>query len=297
MYKTNVQEIYKLPTDKKERERLSVQHQIWNILFGGLNAPALHETINSRMAVRDGPPPAVLDVGCGSASWAIEMASVYLQAQILGVDLAIDPSLHYAAPNVQFKQLDITHGFPPTPGGYTIIHARVVTGHLKDPTAFVQAAFAELKPGGLLILADVFKPIWADKSIPVPLFPGVHDPENLPPGGSWWAGWIDFWHRACYVDYRTTESLINAHDGLSVVHQERYLVPMHPSNDTEEREGLGAVSNSITLGFCHAGIKPFVATGQFTRTQVEEWIRLIQREFETKPIYMAWDIACGVKSS
>lgn len=173
-----------------------------------------------------------------------------------------------------------------------------------------------MAPGGLLILADVFKPIWADKSIPVPLFPGVHDPENLPPGGSWWAGWIDFWHRACYVDYRTAESLINAHDGLSVVHQERYLVPMHPSNDTEEREGLGAVSNSITLvcgvhlsgclvlmkciflqGFCHAGIKPFVATGQFTRTQVEEWIRLIQREFETKPIYMAWDIACGVKSS
>ncbi|KAJ7792446.1 hypothetical protein B0H14DRAFT_3160203 [Mycena olivaceomarginata] len=273
MYKTNVQEIYKLPTDKKERE-----HQIWNILFGGLNAPALHEAINSRMAVRDGPPPAVLDVG-----WRLRWRAYIPQAQILGVDLAIDPGLHYAAPNVQFKQLDITHGFPPTPGGYTIIHARVVTGHLKDPTAFVQAAFAELKP------------------------------DQLAQHGSRWA--VD--SSGCVqtdlgrqVNTRSIVSLVfmiqrtcrrvdlGGLDGSTFgTGHERYLVPMHPSNDTEEREGLGAVSNSITLGFCHAGIKPFVATGQFTRTQVEEWIRLIQREFETKPIYMAWDIACGVKSS
>ncbi|KAF8205532.1 hypothetical protein K438DRAFT_514408 [Mycena galopus ATCC 62051] len=85
--------IYQLPTDTEERERLSLQHKIWSILFGGLNPPELHDAINARMAVRAGPPPAVLDVGCGSGNWAIEMGNFYPQAQILAVDLVIDQSL------------------------------------------------------------------------------------------------------------------------------------------------------------------------------------------------------------
>jgi hypothetical protein len=49
-------------------------------------------------------------------------------------------------------------------------------------------------------------------------------------------------------------------------------------------------------GFCRAGIKPFVATGRFKTAQVEEWIKLIETEFDMKPIYMTWDLACGVKA-
>ncbi|KAF8205526.1 S-adenosyl-L-methionine-dependent methyltransferase [Mycena galopus ATCC 62051] len=245
MDEANMKEIYQLPTDKKERERLDLQHQMWSIIFGGLNPPELHDTINAQMAVRAGPPPTVLDVGCGSGSWAMEMANLHPRTEILGVDLAVDSSLQVEAPpNVYFKQLDITQGCPPTDGGYNIIHARAVTGHLKDPELFVQAAYAELKPRGLMILADAWKPVWADKSATIPLFPGVHDPENVPPSGSWWAGWGDFFYR---TNYHTVASLINGQHGLSLVHQERYFVPMHQSNDDKEREGLGGVSNSNTL--------------------------------------------------
>jgi hypothetical protein len=95
--------------------------------------------------------------------------------------------------------------------------------------------------GGLLILADAFKPIWADKTEPIPLFPDVHSPENVPPSGSWWAGWIDFWHNTCYTHYRTVESLITNQPGLALVHRNRYLVPFKKAED------LGAISNSITL--------------------------------------------------
>ena len=52
-------------------QRLSLQHGIWSILFGGLNPPALHDAINASMVARDSPPPAVLDVGCGSGSWFV----------------------------------------------------------------------------------------------------------------------------------------------------------------------------------------------------------------------------------
>ncbi|KAJ6489967.1 hypothetical protein C8R45DRAFT_1138885 [Mycena sanguinolenta] len=227
-------------------------------------------------------------------SRAIEMGRLYPQAQILGVDLVIDRDLH-APPNVQFKRLDITEGIPPADGGYVIIHARVVTGHLKDPTAFVQAAYAALAPGGLLILCDVCKPLWGDKSTPIPLIPGIHISNDAPASGSWWAGWIDCWFKTAYKHFRPVDSLISENHELSLVHQERYLVPIHPSNDHEARPGLGAISNSIILGFCHGGAETFLATGQFTRPQVDRWIGLIEREFETKPIYMTWDVASGVK--
>ncbi|KAJ7264895.1 hypothetical protein B0H12DRAFT_1101339 [Mycena haematopus] len=130
--KLTMRNAYQLPTDEKERERLGLQHQVWSIVSGGLNVPELKDEINVLLAARDGPPPAVLDVGCGSASWTIEMGRSYPQAQILGVDLAIDHNPH-APPNVQFKQLDITQGLPPTDGGYAIIHARAITGHVPKP--------------------------------------------------------------------------------------------------------------------------------------------------------------------
>ncbi|KAF8205530.1 S-adenosyl-L-methionine-dependent methyltransferase [Mycena galopus ATCC 62051] len=298
MDEASIKKTYQLPTDKEERERLDLQHRMWSIMFNGLNPPELHDEINARMVVTEGLPPSVLDVGSGSGSWAIEMGNIYLQARILGVDLVIDsrPQVQ-VPPNVHFKQLDITQGFPSIDGGYDIIQARVVTGHLKDPESFVQAAYAELKPGGLMILADAWKPFWADKSTPIPLFPGVHDPENVPPSGSWWAGWSNFWFRTGYIHCRPVESLINGQHGLSLVYHERYLVPLHQCNDDKEREGLGAISNKNILRFCHATVDSFLATGQFTRPQVEEWIKLIEKEFETKPIYLAWDIACGVKPS
>ncbi|KAJ6531116.1 hypothetical protein B0H19DRAFT_470420 [Mycena capillaripes] len=93
MEKPNLR-VYQLPTGRKERERLSLQHRFWSVLFGGkLNPPPLNDAINARMAMGDGPAPAVLDVGCGSGSWAIEMGNAHPQAQVLGVDLDIDPSL------------------------------------------------------------------------------------------------------------------------------------------------------------------------------------------------------------
>ncbi|KAF7364007.1 S-adenosyl-L-methionine-dependent methyltransferase [Mycena sanguinolenta] len=296
--KPETQETYQLPiaTGERERERLSVQDQMWRILFGGLNPPELHEAINARLAVRDGPPPAVLDVGCGSGGWAIEMGSLYSQAQILGVDLVIHQNLH-APPNVQFKQLDITQGVPPASGGYAIIHARLVTGHLKDPAAFIRAAHAELAPGGLIILADGYKSLWGDKTEPLPLIPGIHDPEDAPPTGSWWAGWSDFWFKTGYTHYRRVASLINEQPGLSLMFQQRYLVPLHEFDEEKEQQRLGAISKSNMIKFCHNSMDSFLATGQFTRTQIDEWIKLIENELETKRLYTPWEVACGVKLS
>ncbi|KAF7364003.1 S-adenosyl-L-methionine-dependent methyltransferase [Mycena sanguinolenta] len=311
--KPEAQGTYQLPADK-ERERLSLQDQVWKILFGGLNPPELHEAINTRLAVRDGPPPAVLDVGCGSGGWATEMGNFYPQAHILGVDLVIDQTLN-APSNVQFKQLDITQGVPPASGGYAIIHARVVTGHLKDPAAFIRAAHAKLAPGGLMILADGYKSLWGDKTEPVPLIPGIHDPKDALPTGSWWAGWVDFWWKTGYTHYRRVASLINEQPGLSLMFQQRYLIPVHELDDDKAQKRLGAVSKSNILvcpapssdgplmyfmflqKFCYNSVDSFLATGQFTRTQIDEWLKLIENELETKRLYTPWEVACGVKLS
>ncbi|KAJ7029383.1 S-adenosyl-L-methionine-dependent methyltransferase [Mycena alexandri] len=292
--KTVPMSVYQLPVDNKERDRLSLQHRLWCAFFGGLHPRPLHDAITERNMAAGGSF-VVLDVGCGSGIWAVEMGNGYPQAQIIGVDLVVNTTISLPS-NVQFREQDIVQeGLPPAESGYDIIHARTLTGYLKDPTAFVQAAYSALKPGGLLILADAFKPCWDDKSEPIPLLPNRRVAEAAPPPtGSWWAGWIFFWHQTCYTHYQTVATLIEDHPGLSHVHRERYYAPMHRSCD-KEREELGHISNSIALGFCRGGLDAFVASGEFTRSEVEGWIKLIEVEFETKSIYTMWDIAWGVK--
>ncbi|KAJ7772932.1 S-adenosyl-L-methionine-dependent methyltransferase [Mycena maculata] len=146
---------YRLPSDNTEMavhissdrrprfdiwiQRLSLQHRMWCVLFGGLNPPSLHK-INELLSAEDGSS-AVLDVGCRSGIWAVEMGETYPHADIIGVDLNVNNDVTLPL-NVRFVQLDIT--LPPRDGGYDVIHARC---HLKDPTAFVQTAYAALKPG------------------------------------------------------------------------------------------------------------------------------------------------------
>ncbi|KAJ7766641.1 S-adenosyl-L-methionine-dependent methyltransferase [Mycena metata] len=286
--------VYQLPVDITERNRLSLQHRLWCAFFGGLHPRLLHDAIDGRNMAAGGSFE-VIDVGCGSGIWALEMAKAHPHAQIIGVDLVVDTTLSLPS-NVQLRQQDIVQeGLPPAESGYDIIHARCFTGYLKDPTAFVQAAYVALKPGGLLVLADAFKPCWDDQSEPIPLLPNRGAESAPPPTGSWWAGWIYFWHQISYTHYQTVATLIEEHPGLSHVHRERYYAPMHRSCD-KEREELGHISNSITLGFCRGGVDAFVASGEFTRSEVEQWIELIEAELETKPIYMMWDIAWGVKA-
>jgi tRNA G46 methylase TrmB len=67
-----------MPNDEHEQERLDMQHLIYRLALDNklFLAPISKEKLLD-----------VLDVGCGTGMWAIDVADENPQAQVLGIDL------------------------------------------------------------------------------------------------------------------------------------------------------------------------------------------------------------------
>ncbi|KAJ5367111.1 hypothetical protein N7541_001052 [Penicillium brevicompactum] len=129
---------YPFPNDEEEQDRLALTHHLFKLLIRG----DLH-----RAPIRTTAPRRILDIGTGTAEWALEMAEHYPQADILGTDLSpIQPS--YAPPNCRFfiddAESDWTFG-PHEKFDY--IHARSLAGGLGDWHKLLRQAYQHLKPG------------------------------------------------------------------------------------------------------------------------------------------------------
>ncbi len=66
---------YQLPTDMLETNRLDFQHYMLRYAMRGIYAAPLER------------PGGILDVGCGTGRWALEMATIFPDANVVGVDI------------------------------------------------------------------------------------------------------------------------------------------------------------------------------------------------------------------
>ncbi|KAJ7137905.1 S-adenosyl-L-methionine-dependent methyltransferase [Mycena epipterygia] len=248
---------------------------MWQLLAGGLYPASAEDKVGELMAANN---PVIMDAGCGSGIWAIEMAEKYPNARVVGVDNTANVNL--ACPkNFEFVRMDLNVGLPPVDGGYDIIHARCLTGHLKDPAAFVCSVYEFLKPSGLIILGEVYKPVDANKQQLTPLFPNVQYSAEALKTGSWRAGWQAIYFKHFYANNQTVASLLEAHGGFSSVQQNRYFAP------------------KTNLEFVRASAPAVLASGEFSEAEVDAWVESIEQELKMKHVYLPWDLSYGVKSA
>jgi tRNA G46 methylase TrmB len=71
-------QMYPMPNDEVEQDRMDFLHHIWRTMLGG---ELLHKKPTS-------PPQLVLDIGTGTGIWAIDMADEYPEAKVIGTDLS-----------------------------------------------------------------------------------------------------------------------------------------------------------------------------------------------------------------
>ncbi|EEQ85946.1 TAM domain methyltransferase [Blastomyces dermatitidis ER-3] len=140
-------ETYFMPNDEAEQTRLSIEHQIFLIIYDG------------RLAKTKLPPTVsrILDVGTGTGDWALGMGEMYPDAEILAIDISVfdsDP-ISIAPPNVFFQIDDAECGEWNYHHPFDFIHIRGLSGAIADWPSLYSQAFKNLEPDGHIEVADV----------------------------------------------------------------------------------------------------------------------------------------------
>ena len=138
---------YSLPKDDQEISRLDFQHYMLRYALKG----------NYAAPVRN--PTSMLDVGCGTGRWAVEMATLFPSARVVGLDLVEPPALSAGEPrpvNFTFVRGNVLEGLPFPDGDFDFVHQRLLVAAL--PAVRWQAAVSELarvtRPGGWVELVE-----------------------------------------------------------------------------------------------------------------------------------------------
>ncbi|KAF5660554.1 methyltransferase [Fusarium heterosporum] len=135
------------PNDDRQQEAEDLIHELFRIVLGG----SLYQA-----PIGDNPQ-SILDVGCGTGIWAIEMADMHPTAEVVGVDLSpIQPN--FIPPNCIFEVDDINKEWTYPEDKFDFIHIRYMTGTVPDWTEFLTKAQRHLTPGGWIEHVE----IWGD---------------------------------------------------------------------------------------------------------------------------------------
>jgi SAM-dependent methyltransferase len=111
--------------------------------------------------VRLAPGRSVLDLGCGGGDVSRELARrVGAGGRVVGID-ADEEQLRIArveAGEAALKQIEFRHGDAAAivqPAAFDMVYARFLLSHLAQPLRVIEAARAQLKPGGVIVLEDI----------------------------------------------------------------------------------------------------------------------------------------------
>lgn len=124
-------ELYSItsPYSQEDAERLELVHLIFTIAADGF----LH------LAPIKWHPQRILDVGCGTGTWCIEMADAYPSAEVVGVELSPSQPI-LVPPNLTFRVDDFEDEWTYS-RTFDYIHARLLVGRVRDWASLMRQCF------------------------------------------------------------------------------------------------------------------------------------------------------------
>ncbi|KND91937.1 Phosphoethanolamine N-methyltransferase 1 [Tolypocladium ophioglossoides CBS 100239] len=132
-------EEYGLPMDEQELERMDICHAKYGAL---LDKRHFLSPIGEY-------PQRILDLGCGTGIWCIDMAEKFPSAKVLGVDIA-PTQPQWVPPNCSFELDDIEQPWTWKEDTADFIFARDLIVSIRDFPKLIDQCYRHLKPGGWL---------------------------------------------------------------------------------------------------------------------------------------------------
>ncbi|KAI0050631.1 hypothetical protein FA95DRAFT_1603452 [Auriscalpium vulgare] len=201
----NYSEVYRLPADDEELDRLDKQHAMFRKIMGPY-APPMDEVMAEGT---HGDPKTVLDLGCGSGSWIMDVARDFPLSQCVAVDLvpmqamqvdsdSLDdvedddplPIIFREMPeNVRSEVDDINLGLQHFYGDFNVVHARLISSGIKDYQTLIDHMCQTLRPDGLLDLYEFDFRVYDKDHRPI-----FTDTASMNP--PWFPRWMNFLNMA-----------------------------------------------------------------------------------------------------
>ena len=140
---------YMLPKDDAELNRLDFQHYMLRHALRGNYAPPIEN------------PRDILDTGCGTGRWALDMASLFPEARVVALDIVAPPT-ESGAPdpsrprNYRFVEGDVLKGLPFADASFDFTHQRALLGAIPEQgwPGVARELARVTRPGGWVQLVE-----------------------------------------------------------------------------------------------------------------------------------------------
>ncbi|KAF0556905.1 S-adenosyl-L-methionine-dependent methyltransferase [Gigaspora margarita] len=173
---------YSLPNDEDEADRLNFQHSLLKYAWQGNHSSPVQERLTKGKA-------RVLDVGCGTGKWLLEMSRDYQDSTFIGLDISpMFPDPSETPSNVAFLQCNVNDGIPFPDNTFDFVFQRFFSKYVTaeqwedvtreivrvtKPGGWIEffeddIEYEEIDHFGLQILNAIFAAIEAKKGNPHP---------------------------------------------------------------------------------------------------------------------------------
>ncbi|KAI0348125.1 hypothetical protein BDW22DRAFT_1350275 [Trametopsis cervina] len=176
----NYSEVYSLPADEEELERLDKQHIMFMEVMGKY-VPPMYDVL----ADAPGEQKACVDLGCGSGSWILDVAHDFPHVSAVAVDL-VPMQVLDMPPNCRSEVDDVNLGLQHFYGEFDVVHARLISSGIRDYCGLIDHIALTLRPRGLVDLTEFDFRIYGRDRKPIPI--DAHAPAI--------ARWMNLAHRA-----------------------------------------------------------------------------------------------------
>lgn len=140
-------QIYFAPVDESERDRLNFQHAIFALVF---DDRVVFPSLNN--------PRRILDCGYGTGAWAEEVADLFPDCQVYGVDISNHLHVTNQPQNLHLQIDDLNRRFAFARNSFDLVHSQLVAGGIdaeRWPT-YLRDMYRVTRPGGWCQMVEMY---------------------------------------------------------------------------------------------------------------------------------------------